>query len=265
MKYEGRSGVKSILRRSLLLRTSYRVVLLVAVTLPAFVALASGSTAHAAGPESDQMVVYVSILPQAFFVARIGGENVRVQVLVGPGESPATFDPTPRQMADIAAARVFFTTGVPMEEALLPRVLHNFPAVAIIDTRVGIEQLGDRAARGRRHHLVGQGHEPAVRGQTAARHESQGQRHQQERDGEQPFLVRHANLPWIEILNTIAEPPDRRLGCHPGRRLTAGRVGRSIACLRLSSPVRGALRVCSTRPRESIIRYPKRFIIGTAR
>lgn len=143
MKCAGRSRVKSIRRKSLLLRTSFRVVLLVAVTLPAFVALASVTTAHATGPQSDQMVVYVSILPQAFFVARIGGENVRVNVLVGPGESPATFDPTPRQMADIAAARVFFTTGVPMEEALLPRVRHNFPAVAIIDTRIGIEQLGE--------------------------------------------------------------------------------------------------------------------------
>ena len=143
MKYAGRSRVKSIRRKSLLLRTSYRVVVILAATLPTFVALASGSAAHATGPESDQMVVYVSILPQAFFVARIGGENVRVKVLVGPGESPATFDPTPRQMADIAAARVFFTTGVPMEEALLPRVRHNFPAVAIIDTRVGIEQLGE--------------------------------------------------------------------------------------------------------------------------
>ena len=38
-----------------------------------------------AGPTS----VFVSIAPQKYFVERIGGDEVQVEVMVNPGESPA--------------------------------------------------------------------------------------------------------------------------------------------------------------------------------
>ena len=76
--------------------------------------------------------VFVSILPQAGFVAEIGGPLVDVQVLVGPGHSPATYEPTPRQMAALSQARVFFCAGVPFERGLVPKVagLASAPLIA---------------------------------------------------------------------------------------------------------------------------------------
>ncbi len=66
--------------------------------------------------------VTVSILPQAWFVEQIGGHLVEVSVLVGPGHSPATYEPTPQQMATLEQADLFLAAGVPFEKGLVPRV-----------------------------------------------------------------------------------------------------------------------------------------------
>ncbi|MCK9995180.1 MAG: zinc ABC transporter substrate-binding protein, partial [Candidatus Krumholzibacteria bacterium] len=66
--------------------------------------------------------ITVSILPQAWFVEQIGSDLVEVSVLVGPGHSPAIYEPTPRQMADLEQADLFLAAGVPFEQGLVPRV-----------------------------------------------------------------------------------------------------------------------------------------------
>jgi zinc transport system substrate-binding protein len=86
-----------------------------------------------------RLPVFVSILPQAFFVERVGGDRVRVDVLVQPGQSPATYSPTPRQLADLARARALFSAGVPFEAGLLPRVRASLPGLRVVDTLSGIE------------------------------------------------------------------------------------------------------------------------------
>jgi len=76
--------------------------------------------------------ITVSILPQAWFVQRIGGDLVEISVLVGPGHSPATYEPTPRQMATLEQADLFLAAGVPFEKGLVPRVqaLPGAPVIA---------------------------------------------------------------------------------------------------------------------------------------
>ncbi|MBU0640188.1 MAG: zinc ABC transporter substrate-binding protein [Planctomycetes bacterium] len=83
---------------------------------------------------------YVSIQPQAYFVERIGGKRVHVEVLVGPGQSPATYEPTPRQMAGLTDADVFFRIGVPFEQTLLRKIETLCPDLNIRDTSAGIER-----------------------------------------------------------------------------------------------------------------------------
>ena len=56
--------------------------------------------------------VFTSILPQKYFVERIGGDRVSVSVLVGPGKSPATYEPLPDQVIALGTADIFFTIGV---------------------------------------------------------------------------------------------------------------------------------------------------------
>ena len=82
--------------------------------------------------------VAVSILPEKYFVEQIGAEHVSVIVLVGPGQSPATFDPAPRQMSRLAGARLYFRIGVDFEDAWLARIEAVAPGMAVIDLREGI-------------------------------------------------------------------------------------------------------------------------------
>ena len=49
--------------------------------------------------DSPKISVVVSILPQKYFVERIGGSHVDVDVMVQPGASPATFEPFARSVA----------------------------------------------------------------------------------------------------------------------------------------------------------------------
>jgi zinc transport system substrate-binding protein len=70
----------------------------------------------------NKPTVAVSILPQKWFVERIAGELCDVMVLVGPGHSPATYEPTARQMASVQTAIVYISAGVPFENGLLPKL-----------------------------------------------------------------------------------------------------------------------------------------------
>ncbi len=108
------------------------VVFLLAATAVPATGIAIGSLASepsATGP----LPVFVSILPQAFFLERIGGPHVTVKVMVGPGQSPATFDPSPRQLTRLSRARAYFSIGVPMENALLPHLRRTFTDLEILN------------------------------------------------------------------------------------------------------------------------------------
>lgn len=78
--------------------------------------------------------VAVSILPQAEFVRRIAGNSVRPIVLVGPGSSPHSYEPSPRQMAELSGALTWFTIGVEFETALEPKIKSLYPRLSLVDT-----------------------------------------------------------------------------------------------------------------------------------
>jgi len=71
---------------------------------------------------TEPIPVFVSILPQKYFVERIGGEQVKVEVMVNPGESPATFNPNPKKMSLLSQAKLYFSIGVPFETIWIERI-----------------------------------------------------------------------------------------------------------------------------------------------
>lgn len=88
--------------------------------------------------DQESIPVFVSILPQKFFVERIGGQEVQVSVMVGPGQSPATYEPLPRQMSELTRAALYFSIGVPFEDAWLKKFKAAAPKMKVINTRAGI-------------------------------------------------------------------------------------------------------------------------------
>ena len=96
--------------------------------------------ALAAPPSPAPIPVEVSILPQKYFVERVGGSHVKVEVLVAPGQEPHTYEPTPKQVAHLAEARIYFQIGFPFEEALINKISSGtFENLKVVDTRQGIK------------------------------------------------------------------------------------------------------------------------------
>ena len=93
------------------------------------------------GDASPKLSVYVSILPQKYFVQQICKELADVQVMVPPGASPATYEPKPRQMAAISKARIYFSIAVPFENAWLKKIAGTNPDMAVVPTDRGIQKL----------------------------------------------------------------------------------------------------------------------------
>ncbi|MGV8025736.1 MAG: metal ABC transporter solute-binding protein, Zn/Mn family [Anaerolineaceae bacterium] len=91
--------------------------------------------------DSGKIAVTVSILPQKYFVERIGGDLVDVNVMVGPGEEPHTFEPQPSQMEALSNSQIYFTIGVEFEDAWLAKFKDANPEMKFVDTSAGIAKI----------------------------------------------------------------------------------------------------------------------------
>ncbi len=101
---------------------------------------------------AEPLGVFVSLLPQKQFVERIAGNTVKVEVMVRPGQSPGTYDPTPQQMVALARAAAYFRIGAPFENVWVPKIQSTHPKLRIVDTRAGITLLPmDKPAAGHDH------------------------------------------------------------------------------------------------------------------
>ena len=115
-----------------IMKTNLRIFLLLVMILLPF----SGNSLAA-----DKIPVFVSIVPQHYFVQQIGKDLVDVQVMVQPGASPATYEPKPKQMADLSKTKIYFAIGVPFENAWLDEIAEANPNMRVVHTDHGIEKL----------------------------------------------------------------------------------------------------------------------------
>lgn len=95
--------------------------------------------AEGTGEQSQQLVVFVSILPQKTFVKNIAGDRADVHVMVPPGSSPATYEIKSRQLAMLENADMYFSIGVPFEKSWMSKIKKINPEMQIIDTSKNIK------------------------------------------------------------------------------------------------------------------------------
>lgn len=88
----------------------------------------------------EKITVFVSIVPQQYFVQQISNNLVNVQVMVPPGASPETYEPKPAQMAALEQTKIYFSIGVPFENVWLKKITAINPELRIINTDSGIEK-----------------------------------------------------------------------------------------------------------------------------
>jgi zinc transport system substrate-binding protein len=110
----------------------------------------------------DTIGVTVSILPEKYFVERIGGDHVSVNVMVGSGSDPHTYEPKPVQMAALSDSAIFFRMGVEYENAWLDRISSTNPKMKIVDLSEGIQKLPMPAHQGEQGTASGEGQDPHV-------------------------------------------------------------------------------------------------------
>lgn len=89
---------------------------------------------------AQKLEVTVSIVPQAYFIEKIAGNKVAVNVMVQPGFSPATYEPKTSQMKALAKSDVYFSIGVPFERVWLKRFKSANKNLLFVDTTQGIEK-----------------------------------------------------------------------------------------------------------------------------
>jgi zinc transport system substrate-binding protein len=89
---------------------------------------------------SEKLQVVVSIAPQRYFVERIGGGYVNVNVMVPPGAEPHTFEPKPEQLKALSRAALYLRIRIDFEDAWMDKIKATNPRMLIVDTTQGIRR-----------------------------------------------------------------------------------------------------------------------------
>lgn len=109
---------------------------------------------------ADGEPLYVSILPLRSLVQGIVGDDFDIEVLVPPGASPETFEPTPRQFVGLNKARMVFNVGlIDFETMLLAKVEDQ---AKVVDLSRGIELIAGTCSHGSHGHTHTHGIDPHV-------------------------------------------------------------------------------------------------------
>lgn len=107
----------------------------------AAVLLAASGCGRAETETDGRIHVCVSVLPQQYFVERIGGDRVDVTVMVGPGDNHERYEPRPSQVRDLSRASLFFTIGLPFEAAWMERFRAAKPDLRVVPIEGGWQRL----------------------------------------------------------------------------------------------------------------------------
>ncbi|SKB11640.1 Periplasmic solute binding protein [Planktothrix sp. PCC 11201] len=101
---------------------------------------------HQAKQIADETVnntvdITVSIMPQKYFVEKIGGKNVRVNVMIPPGVDLHNYEPKPQQLQSLNDSKAYIATGIAFETAWIDRIKAANQKMLIIDSSQGIERI----------------------------------------------------------------------------------------------------------------------------
>lgn len=85
--------------------------------------------------------VTVSILPQEYFVKKIGGDRLNVNVMVGSGATEENYEPKPQQLKALSEAEAYISIGIPFEKIWLKKIEDINPNMLIIDSAKNIDKI----------------------------------------------------------------------------------------------------------------------------
>ena len=87
------------------------------------------------------MDVFVSIPPQKWLCDQVGGKLVTTHILVGQGQDPHTFEPSPRQIVALSQAKLFFTVGMTFEKRIGHKLERVSGGLSLIDISENVHKI----------------------------------------------------------------------------------------------------------------------------
>lgn len=85
-------------------------------------------------------LISVSILPQQYFIEQLAGELVEVNVMIPPGASPATYEPTVSQLGKLDQSSVYMRIGyIGFEQSWMDKLSSVNPHMKIVDLSRGVD------------------------------------------------------------------------------------------------------------------------------
>lgn len=93
--------------------------------------------------ETEKMIVVVTLAPQREMIRAIGGDKIKVTIMVPVGESPHSYAPVPSQMTEVAKAKVYMKvgSGVEFEVNYLDEIISQNKDLKIVDCSKGIDLI----------------------------------------------------------------------------------------------------------------------------
>jgi zinc transport system substrate-binding protein len=85
--------------------------------------------------------IYVSIPPQKWLVQAIGGSQAEIKIVLGKGQDPHTFEPSPRQLVGLSRADIYFTIGMTFEERISEKLRNAGTGLRIIDMSQAVQKI----------------------------------------------------------------------------------------------------------------------------
>ena len=83
--------------------------------------------------------VSVTMEPQRFFAGRIAGDRYQIHCVVPVGQSPESYDPTPRQMIELSESVAYLQIGyIGFERAWMPAIREQNPDLPLYDLSKGV-------------------------------------------------------------------------------------------------------------------------------
>lgn len=114
-----------------------------------------------AEPSAGRIRAAVTVPPQAFFVERIGGDRVEVEVMIPPGYSHVDYPLSPGRMAALSRARLYVKVGHPafeFEAEQIDPFLEGLDGVEVVDMSRGMDLIGEEAGEVHPESEDGHGH-----------------------------------------------------------------------------------------------------------
>lgn len=104
-------------------------------------------------PATSKDTISVSLLPQKYFIEEIAGDLFNINVMIPPGASPATYEPTPRQLTSLAETGLYMRIGYTgFELSWMDKIIAGNKSMQIVDLSEGIDLIMEKSHQHGDHH-----------------------------------------------------------------------------------------------------------------